>query len=281
MEPEARYTMVGAALIAAMVLIVVSVLWLSRRGNGNETALYAIYFSEQSVAGIQVDGPVTMRGIRVGSIVHLGINPAEIERVRVRIRLDAMTPVRADTQAVIQRNLLTGLAQIDLVGGKSDSLPIAASDGEEFPVIPEGKTGLQEIQANLPQLLNNANELIGRGQLFFTADNARTLSTILLRAETFSLKLNEQTEAVGRVLESVARTATRIDALAITLEHQAGRALSAFASAAESAAKQVGPLTREARRSAQRVAETADEYRSPGQLLFGPPKKALGPGEGQ
>jgi ABC-type transporter Mla subunit MlaD len=75
MESEARYTLVGATIIALVVAGIAAIFWLKGAGTRDEARLYTIYFQRQSLDGLQVGADVTMLGVSVGKVVDYAIDP--------------------------------------------------------------------------------------------------------------------------------------------------------------------------------------------------------------
>src|SRR5687768_1139590 len=146
MEPEARFTAIGAMLLALLVAATAATVWLTRSGPRADLRYYTIYFERQSLQGLQVGGDVEMRGVQVGRVERFSIARDNINRVQVTIRIDGRTPVSTNTVAIVGRKLLTGLARIDLVtpGAPGPEL-IAIDGGEKYPVIAEGQSDLDQI----------------------------------------------------------------------------------------------------------------------------------------
>jgi ABC-type transporter Mla subunit MlaD len=88
-----------------------------------------------------------MLGVSVGRVEAYAVDPRTMNRVRVRIRVSSLTPVTPATEAIVRRNLLTGIARIALTppAGASPALLTAVPEGEEFPIIPEGQSDLDQI----------------------------------------------------------------------------------------------------------------------------------------
>src|SRR4030095_6019997 len=68
MEPEAKYTIVGTAVLIILGVLVAAVLWLRGTGQDRDDKLYKIYFQHQSLQGLEVRSDVRMRGIRGGYV---------------------------------------------------------------------------------------------------------------------------------------------------------------------------------------------------------------------
>jgi phospholipid/cholesterol/gamma-HCH transport system substrate-binding protein len=70
MEPQARYTLVGILVISLVALMVATMIWLTRNGEGRGDRYYTIYFEHQSLEGVATRSEVQMRGIKVGSVTR-------------------------------------------------------------------------------------------------------------------------------------------------------------------------------------------------------------------
>ena len=139
MEPEARYTLVGTSVLILLALLTAAVVWLVASGQGKDVQTYKIYFAKQSLEGLQNRSDVKMRGIRVGTVTHISFSTRRQGTVEVVVAVAPTTPVRESTQAVVDRNLITGLATIRLVNLTEDSPPLnGPPPGEDEAVIAEG-----------------------------------------------------------------------------------------------------------------------------------------------
>jgi ABC-type transporter Mla subunit MlaD len=134
MEAEANYTYVGAAVLALVAALVVSVIWLKRTGAERDFARYTIYFERQALDGLSVGADVNMRGISVGRVLDYQLSPDRVNQARVVVRLDRRAPVRENTSAVITRNFVTGIAQIRLVTPEPAGPPLASVP--DAPTVP-------------------------------------------------------------------------------------------------------------------------------------------------
>ena len=115
MEAEARYTFVGAAVLALLAALVAGLVWLKDIGREGEFVRYAINFEKQALDGLQLGAEVNLRGIKVGRVDDYALVSDKLNRVRVVVRVDRRAPVRSNTVAVVTRNFVTGIAAITLV----------------------------------------------------------------------------------------------------------------------------------------------------------------------
>ena len=88
MEAEARYTWVGAAVLALLAALVASVLWLKDFGAKDNFQRYTINFERQALDGLEVGGDVKLRGIKVGRVEDYALSSDKLNRVHVEVRID-------------------------------------------------------------------------------------------------------------------------------------------------------------------------------------------------
>ncbi len=313
MESKAKYTFVGIAVILLTGLVVVAVLWLSEAGGLRNAKYYSVYFKKHALNGLQPDSYVTMRGIKVGSVSSLEISSRNIEEIHVVLTLDEDTPVKTDTVAILNRNLLTGFASLDLARGTQNAPSLTAvPEGESYPVIPEGNTELETIADSFPALLEKVSQLTTRVDALLSEDNINAFSSVMtnLKEVTGSLASNKlQIEAAIKNVESAAaqlgkfgRSLNQVTGedggkmkemmdeilasvkevhLAISeIKQQSGGAMKSLTGATVVLSQQMNQLTQSLSDAAQATATTMEGFQQPRKILSGPSKESLGPGEG-
>src|SRR5262245_3518688 len=100
MESDKRYFFEGLFIIVFTVAIVSAYGWLSRAGNPDDVT-YRIHFTE-SVSGMALGDPVKYRGVDVGAVQSMALDPADPRRVQVVVRLRKDAPVKTDTKATLK-----------------------------------------------------------------------------------------------------------------------------------------------------------------------------------
>lgn len=273
MEPNARYTLVGAVVIGLAIAIAFSALWISKYSERDQYQFFTIYFRDHSLSGLQVDGDVSMRGIKVGSVKDFEISDKDIQLVKVNLKLLAGVPVKTDTTAVINRNLLTGIANIDLVGGTQVAKALQEVKlNENYPVIPEGPNGLEGIKNSLPEVLDNTNRLLARAAEFVSPENKEALTALLNNLTQISDRVAKSEGSLQKALVAVAGVADNLKSLSQSL-HQRSDSLG------QSVEVAVRSITDSVERASAKLAATAERFEDPRSLLGSPDKDSLGPGE--
>ncbi len=250
MEPEARYTLVGAAVLALIAMLVGAFIWLSAGGRGNYH-FYTIHFIQQSLDGLQLGSDVNMRGVKVGRVESYEISPQNINRVDVTIRVGSDTPVRTNTKAIVSRNLVTGLARIDLLTASEPGPElVAVLPGEVFPVIPEGTSGLDQIADALGRVAATGESAMANLDRLLSEGNRETLIATISAVRDLAQGVESRLDRFDQISDSVQQTASTFRDTAVALQGTAralaesGRQVSA---AMTRATAQIDPLSKQAR----------------------------------
>lgn len=151
MENDKRYFFEGLFIIFFTLAIVLAFAWLSRAGHRDDVT-YRIRFSE-SVSGMSLGDPVKFRGVDVGTVKSMALDPADPRRVQVEVRLRKEAPVKTDTKATLKMKGITGVVLIELDGGSPNAelLATATSEGQ-VPEIASEKSNLTTFLDQLPKI---------------------------------------------------------------------------------------------------------------------------------
>jgi phospholipid/cholesterol/gamma-HCH transport system substrate-binding protein len=276
MEPEARFTFIGALLLVLLLAAAAATVWLTRSGPRTDLRYYTIYFERQSLQGLQVGGDVEIRGVQVGRVERFSIARDNINRVQVTIRIDGRTPVSDNTVAVVGRKLLTGIARIDLVTpGTPGPQLTAVAAGEQYPVIAEGHSDLEQITGAVNGLAAKGAKVLDAVDELLKPENREAAAATLA-------SIRDMAEAIRNTAESAQRVAGSTDAAvreATTTLRDLSRVAAALERAADVGVNELRVTTQELRSSAEIVARTADRLDDPRTIIFGPEASQLGPGE--
>lgn len=257
MEPEARYTTIGAVLLALVVAAIAAFVWLSSSGRASDFRSYTVYFERQSLDGLQIGGDVNMRGVKVGRVEEYTLDRGNINRVAVRVRVARETPVSENTRAVVARNFLTGIARINLeTPGTPGPELVAVPDGERYPVIPEGTSDLDQIADAVSRLALQADGALEKINQVLGPGNQRAFSQTLAAVRDLSTGLERRLEQVDATTRSVQRTA---DAFT-----RSSRDISA---AVDRVSRTVEPLARDASGTLREAQSTLREFAQTGRAL--------------
>lgn len=312
METEGRYTLVGTLVLVVIALMTLAIVWLTGVAGHAAYKTYIIYFKQQSLDGLAVGSQVKMRGIKIGVVDGYRFAQADDEAVRVTTRIDEGAPVRAGAEAYIKRNLVTGLASIEIDNGPSDSpLLVEVPPGERYPVIAEGSSDIDKVATAVSRLAVNGAQVVERMNTLLSDENQRAISQTLANLNELSAHLADNKQSLDAVVQgirdasdefrfagaSIAQAATRAEGSVVDVGRNADAALKEATAAMEKLQReaslisgQVQQLTetgtleltnvsRDVRTSADALTTAGQRLSNPRAVLFGPNRQQLGPGE--
>lgn len=186
METRANHIWVGAVSLALLALLAAFIIWIARLNEGVQNE-YDIFF-KQSVDGLANGSRVAYSGVPVGKVEKIELWKNDPSFVRVRIGVNDDVPIVIGTTATIQASF-TGVADIQLEGGKKGAPPITEPGPEGVPVIPTKQGGIGAILANAPLLLERLATLTESLNLLLSEDNRRSISGILRNTDRMTGEL--------------------------------------------------------------------------------------------
>jgi len=270
METSARHFVVGIGVLALIAVAVMSTLWYFRGDKEDHNRNFVIYFKKQSVSGLQIGSIITMRGIRIGEVETISILSEESEGARVQIKVQDNAPVSAQTRAVIERNLLTGLSWIELsavpITEVGQQLP--PSRDERLPFILEGEGEVQRIKVSLSEAVENLNVTLNSIQTYLNEDTRTSMQRSLKNLEEITSSLADHSKSFG---ESIKRANELMDI--------SKNLMTTLKDASKLIANESVDFSHSFSSAANRIVSTIEEYRDPRKILRGPAKGDLGPGE--
>lgn len=189
METKPNYVLVGAFVIVLSAAIVIILLWLFGYRTNESYKTYLI-LTKYSVNGLSQNSLVKYKGVAVGSVEKIDIDPDNPEIVRIFIKVKSSIPIKTDTVATVSAQGLTGLASIDLTGGTKNAPLLEKVDHHEYPIIKSKMSELQKISQALPSVLESANALINNMSEVFNKNNRQHISSILSNTDKASKELS-------------------------------------------------------------------------------------------
>ncbi len=188
METRANYVFVGTSVLAAIVAILVFIFWLGRSQLNKHEETYHTYFTG-SVTGLSSGSPVRYRGVPVGTVGYIAIDPNNIERIRVTLKLRERTPIKTDTVASLETAGITGGSYVELSGG-TNAAPLLASQNGEVPVIRAESSGLQSALDEAPKLVAKLSQLSDQANKLLSDENVKTITATFDHLNSLSANLD-------------------------------------------------------------------------------------------
>ena len=247
MRAKPNYVFVGVFVLGLGAVAVAVGLWLAAGGVALARRDRYVVSFEESVSGLSRGASVEFRGVPVGTVRELALDPADPDRVRVLLDVERGTPITRGTVAVLTFQGLTGMANIELSGGRG-APPLTPAPGEPYPVIRTEPSTMRRLEDRVAALVEDlgaaarsANALLDadtRVAVRGTVTDLRRLAGALAgRSDDIDAALRHAAEAVRHANQA----SVRLPALVRRLEQGAGAA----ARAAEEV-RRVGVATRDA-----------------------------------
>ena len=178
METKANYVAVGAFVLACVIGLVVTILWLAGAQYSQEYAYYQAYF-KGPVTGLGKGTLTRYNGIEVGRITALEFDPADPQRVIVTLQVQPNLNIREDSVASIDSLGLTGGSFVEIAGGTPGAPLLVAKEGQRYPVIHTKQSTFAQLQQSAPEVVAKLNTAASRLNDLLNDNNRRAISHIL------------------------------------------------------------------------------------------------------
>lgn len=191
MERHANYALVGILTTLLVMGALIFAVWLGGTDIGRSRDDYQVLF-QGPVSGLSEGGEVQFNGIKVGEIERVRLAPQDSSKILVDIRVRSDTPVREDSVASTSTQALSGVSAI-LISAGTPSRPLLKQVSDRHPpLIPSRPSRLSSMLSGGSQLIEGANEAIGRVNRLLSDRNIAQLGAVVadLRATTGELATN-------------------------------------------------------------------------------------------
>ncbi len=190
MDTKIDFFKIGLFVITLFFLLLGFIFWLGKYGISQEKEdSYTIYFKE-SVSGLNVDSPVKFKGVEVGRIDDIKINPKNSEEIQITIKIKKDTPIKQDNFATLGRLGLTGLKYLELKGGNKQS-ELLKKNSEGLKVITAKTSVLTSLENSSEDITKELKESLIQIRKLFNDNNLKEFSQILIHTKN-SLKNSEE-----------------------------------------------------------------------------------------
>jgi phospholipid/cholesterol/gamma-HCH transport system substrate-binding protein len=217
METRASHIAVGTFVLLLLFGLAGFVVWISKFQSTEDLKRYDILF-EEAVTGLELDSNVRYRGVPVGRVRDIRIDPSNIERIRVTIEIRGDTPVKVDTKASLELQGLTGGVYVLLNEGTQGAAPLPGTTEAPYPEIGSRRSSLAQIFQGAPELLAKGSLLLDRVTLLFNDENQGAVHDILVNVKTLTDTLATQSGGLGELLTETKGTVGQIGDMSTEIE---------------------------------------------------------------
>ena len=286
-----------ALLLGAAALLALA--WLrDRQDNMREY----VVVTRQSVGGLNPQSQVRYRGIRVGKVTDVRLDPDDSDNILVSITVRDDIPLTRGTVAKLAYQGVTGIAQVMLIEtGKSREPLVAGSEtANRIVMVP---SLLEELNESGTATLRQAQEVLKEIAAVLDEDNRKRFAATLANLEVVSASMKPAVEnlngtllqvrkllddrnvgrisqAAGELAPLLADTRVLIGKMQVTTDKLDVAVGDASAGGAAALMPRLNELSADfsvTSRQLSRVLRLLED--SPQGLVFGVPAPAPGPGE--
>ena len=288
METKANYVAVGAFVLACVIGLVVTIMWLAGVQYSQEYAYYQAYF-KGSVTGLGKGTLTRYNGIEVGRITDLQFDPSDPQRVIVTMQVQPNLNIREDSVASIDSQGLTGGSFVEITGGTAKSPLLVAKEGERYPVIRTKQSSFAQLQQSAPELVAKLNTAASRLNDVLNDNNRRAIAHVLANLDETTQVIARRSADIDATIAHANEMMAKLDDTANGLKptiQQVDLTVRKYGKVADDAdafingdgLAQLSDLIGEMRRLVGGLTEFSDQLnRTPTKLLFGDRHKGYEP----
>jgi phospholipid/cholesterol/gamma-HCH transport system substrate-binding protein len=168
----------GVFLLIGMVLVGGGIALLAGVSLFRQSDHYKVRFTD-SVSGLSPGAAVTLRGVRLGRVEQIRIDPDDFQVVEVTLSVPRGTPIPKGSKAILASHGITGVRYIEIRSGASKEFL------EPGTVIPTGKSQLDQITGKATDIAVMTERLV-RNLLAVTAkENRKRFEDLVDKARMF------------------------------------------------------------------------------------------------
>ncbi|MDP6475916.1 MAG: MlaD family protein [Alphaproteobacteria bacterium] len=213
METRTNHFLVGAFVLLLVAGLGAFIIWAVKADVDAEHTNYHVYFAG-SVSGLSKVSEVRYRGVPIGTVTDIRIDPDNVERVRVTLDVSGDTVIKEDSIASIEMQGITGVAIVQISGGRQSSPALEARPGEVYPVIQSKRSSLEKLFSDTPELINRILTLVETVTRIFDDKNIAAIGGMLANAEVITAALAGSMAKLDAFLVDASGTARELRATA-------------------------------------------------------------------
>ena len=288
METEANYVAVGAFVLACVIGLVVTILWLAGAQYSQEYAYYQAYF-KGPVTGLGKGTDTRYNGIQVGRITDLRFDPSDPQRVIVTMEVQPNLNIRDDSVASIASLGLTGASYVEISGGTARAPLLVAKGDQPYPVIHTEQSTFAQLAESAPEIVDKLNVTASRLNDLLNDDNRKAIAHVLANLDETTQVLARRSADIDATLANANKTVANLDDASRGLRpmlEQVDLTVQKYGKVADDAdafikgdsLAQLSDLIGESRRLVANLSDFSDQLnRQPTHILFGDRRKGYEP----
>ncbi len=205
MLSKAQKVRLGAFITVGSILLLAILIAIAGNRLMDRKDTYYISFENYSVQGLQVGGSVNFRGIKVGSVEAIKIDPKNVNKVIVTIKIDRGTPIKEDATAILIFVGITGVKAVEISPGTNES---ALLKPKSF--IKTGSSMIDDISDRALSITEKIDQIAANINQMTDEENRRNIAEILRQT---SMLLSDTRANLGTTMVSLNKVANSVAVL--------------------------------------------------------------------
>lgn len=294
MENRAHALMAG---LFTLLLGAATLLIFFAFSERHEETRELLVVTQQNVGGLNPQAQVRYRGIQVGKVFDIRLDPQDARNILIRVEVETYVPLSANTTARLAYQGITGIAHVLLEDGErgdGSNVPLTG----KLPRIAMQPSFLNRLEDSLPEILAQTKNLLENANALLDDKNRARLGQTLANLESSSLHMNatlenlqalldkKNTQGLAEAMRAAAPLAEETRQLVAHMERLTKRAETVLSEEGGGNGTDDALLPR-IRNTAADLSKAANQFdrvfkmleRSPQSLLLGAPVGTPGPGE--
>jgi len=293
MENRAHALLAGLFTLLLGLVTLGSLFWFG--ASSNQEARELVVVSRQNISGLLPQARVSYRGINVGRVVDIRLDPLDRRDILIHVQVDKDLPLGRDVRAYLAYQGITGAAKLMLEDDETGKNLLPETLSGQIPRIPLHANLMNQLQEGLPELLGEARIFMKQANALLDEENRQNLSLALVRFESASKRADDALGALQQTLstenvhslseamrnmpalvEEARRMVRSVDDVATRLDNALGQG----SDWGEGVVPQISRMSRELTETSRQLSQVLKMLeRSPQSLIFGAPPARPGPGE--
>ncbi|HED16848.1 MAG TPA: MCE family protein [Gammaproteobacteria bacterium] len=200
MESRINYIITGAFVVVFTTGLIVFAFWLGKYSDQGEYLYYKAHMKE-SVSGLSNDASVKYRGVNVGTVESIKINPRNSEEINLILKIKKDTPIKQDMKVMLKFYGLTGLAFIEIEGG-SNSSPLIEHKKGVIPTIEYSPSIYSNFTQSLTKIAGKLSIILDNLDVLLNKKNADNISQTLSNFNDLSQDIKSYQSEIRKLVEN-------------------------------------------------------------------------------
>jgi phospholipid/cholesterol/gamma-HCH transport system substrate-binding protein len=205
LENKARYTLVGLFLVIFGVAMISFILWQARYSVENNSLHQYRLYTTSSVGGLKVNSFVEYKGLKIGTIDSININPNNIEEIEIVLSISNPDVIKEDSFATIASQGITGNKYVEIDGGTTKAKTLIPPK-DSYETIPLKASFFDSLTSEAGDITKNINTTLQKVESILSQKNIHNIEKLLQN-------LNNSTSSIEPTMDTLNDTLLQVQSL--------------------------------------------------------------------